>query len=513
MKGSQAGKNGITSLVCQMVDVILGFATRKVLIDTVGVELLGVNGTFASLLNTLSLAELGFEMAVVTSLYKPIEQDDTVMIEEMVSILKRIYEVVCIFVIVAGTAIAYFLPNIITGIKVDFSIYLAYFLYLAGSAITYLLAYKKSFLSANHSNYVINIVNTLCKVIATIVQICLLIRYKSFPLFVGVSIVQNLTANVAISIYVDKHYTYRFNRRINKELFKRVIIYVRDIFFGKIAGYVYASTDNLIISAFVNTIWVGLLGSYTQILYQLKNVMNNMFIAMRSDVASKFSEADDKSESYQIIKDWTFVRYVATVIIFVPGFVLCDCFVAAWLGSDYVLQPAISLLLVIDIYISLVHGMLVECINIFQFFDYERNISIVGAIINIGVSLFLAKQIGVAGVLVGTVVSQTYFWIARSIVMFRYYFLNDTRKFVNYWATCLGYTFVFFSMCFGCRYVFGLVPMSDSYIKFIIGGIICYLIIIPLMIIVFCRTPEFRFVKVKTNDYMNRFMRRFRKLL
>ena len=59
MRDRLAVKNGVITLGCQLSDVILGFIVRKIFITYIGVEMLGLNGTFTSLLSTLSLAELG----------------------------------------------------------------------------------------------------------------------------------------------------------------------------------------------------------------------------------------------------------------------------------------------------------------------------------------------------------------------------------------------------------------------------------------------------------------------
>ena len=68
-RGTIAIRNSTVSLLTQILTIVLQFATRSVFIRYLGVELLGLSSTFASLLSTLSLAELGFQSAVVFNLY------------------------------------------------------------------------------------------------------------------------------------------------------------------------------------------------------------------------------------------------------------------------------------------------------------------------------------------------------------------------------------------------------------------------------------------------------------
>jgi O-antigen/teichoic acid export membrane protein len=188
------------------------------------------------------------------------------------------------------------------------------------------------------------------------------------------------------------------------------------------------------------------------------------------------------------------LRYVTVVLLFVPGFVLCDSFISLWLGKNFVLSIAISLLIVTDIFIHFVHGALVDYIAGLGYFRQDRKISIIGAILNLVLSLLLVNSIGITGVLIGTVVSQSFFWIFRSVIVFKTYFKDLKEKFLNYWLYCIGCTFMFYTLCFLSWWVFKKIPMEESYLKIVVGGIVCCLINIPIILIVFARTKEFKYL-------------------
>lgn len=476
------------------MDIILGFVVRKAFIDFIGIDMLGLNGTFTSILSTLSLAELGFESAVIFSLYRPMKEENKSEIEETVAILKRIYEFVGGFVIVAGFLISLGLPYIIKGIAINAETYASFYVQLIGTASTYFFAYKKTFLLAQQKDYVRTLFMSGSKIIATVIQIISIYTLHSFLFYVAVGTIQNVAASFLTSKYVDNKYDYNFKRnRIDQNIFRRLLSDVKEIFFGKLAGYIYSSTDSLIISAFVGTISVGILGNYTQILYQMKTVVNNMFMSTKPIIGHFLIDETDKTHTFQILQNYTFIRFAAAVCLFVPGYVLSDSFISSWVGADYVLPKLISLLLVLDIFIHFVHGALVDYIAGLGYFKLDRNISIIGALINIVLSISLVNSMGLSGVLIGTVVSQTFFWISRSISIFKYYFENSKVRFWTYWRRCILYIITFFILCFGCERVFELIPMSDSYFKFIIGGFTCYTIIIPIMYFIFSKTEEFAY--------------------
>ena len=79
MKDSRTKKSIIntgTSFVSQFIIILLGFISRRVLIYSVGVQYLGINGLMSNILTVFSLAESGIGVAIGYSLYKPLAEDD-----------------------------------------------------------------------------------------------------------------------------------------------------------------------------------------------------------------------------------------------------------------------------------------------------------------------------------------------------------------------------------------------------------------------------------------------------
>ncbi len=495
MREKLAIKNGAITLFCQAIDVILGFVVRKLFITYLGMTYLGINGTFASILNTLSLAELGFESAVIYNLYRPMREKDKNAIEEIIVILKRIYEVVGVFIVVAGIGISFLLPNFLKDVTVTPEIRAVFYLQLAGTAVTYFLAYKRTFLLALQKDYIRSVINSVVKIAATTVQIIVLLNYPSFILYTVIGIFQNFLTNLIMAVYVDKTEMYNFkSKKINRGRLRAILNNVKDIFIGKIAGYIYSSTDNLILSSFVSVTSVGLLGNYTQILYQIRSIVSNALNSTRPIIGHFLTSNESREHSFEILKRYTFLRYVISMMLLVPGYVLCDCFIASWIGSDYTLGKTVSMLLTADIFIHFVHGALVDYISGLGYFRQDRAISIVGAVINLAISLGLVNVIGIYGVLLGTVVSQTFFWISRSVIVFRDHYEWAKGYFRTYWMKSIVYFASYLLLSFGIRSVFERIPMADSYLKFIAGGVLCYVVIIPVMALLYFRTDEFSFV-------------------
>lgn len=79
--------NARMNLICYMASLVVAFFTRKVFLDQLGTEFIGLTGTLQSLLGFLNLAELGIGSAIGYVLYKPIFDDDKEKINEIIQFL------------------------------------------------------------------------------------------------------------------------------------------------------------------------------------------------------------------------------------------------------------------------------------------------------------------------------------------------------------------------------------------------------------------------------------------
>ena len=79
---SKSIKNSSVALVFYFINLILQFFSRKLFLDYLGAEVLGLNTTATNLLQFLNLAELGVGSAISCTLYKPLAEKDANAINE-----------------------------------------------------------------------------------------------------------------------------------------------------------------------------------------------------------------------------------------------------------------------------------------------------------------------------------------------------------------------------------------------------------------------------------------------
>ena len=178
--------NTIFGLLLKLYQAVLPFVVRTVMIRTIGIEYLGLNGLFTSVLQTLSIAELGISGAITFSMYKPIAQGDTECVCALLRLYRLLYRIIGLAVFCMGACLIPFLPKLISGdVPADINIYVLYGMYLVSTALSYsLFSYRSSLLEAHQHNSVISKINIITTSVQFVLQITFLLVFRNYYLFI-----------------------------------------------------------------------------------------------------------------------------------------------------------------------------------------------------------------------------------------------------------------------------------------------------------------------------------------
>ena len=83
--------NARVNLIFYFLSLALSFFSRKIFLDTLGADFMGLIGALNNLLGFLNLAELGISTAIGYVLYKPLFEHDERKINEIISVFGFIY--------------------------------------------------------------------------------------------------------------------------------------------------------------------------------------------------------------------------------------------------------------------------------------------------------------------------------------------------------------------------------------------------------------------------------------
>ena len=181
---------------------------RTAMIYLMGVQYLGLNSLFVSILQVLNLAELGVGSAMVYSMYKPIAEDDDITICALMKLYRIYYRAIGLIIAIVGGALTPFIPKLISGdVPAGINIYILYLLNLFSTVLSYwLFAYKNSILQAHQRVDVISKVTLVTNTVQYALQVVVLWEFKNYYLFVLVTLVMQVVTNVATAAVADRIY-------------------------------------------------------------------------------------------------------------------------------------------------------------------------------------------------------------------------------------------------------------------------------------------------------------------
>lgn len=487
-------KNSVIGIVGHMISMVFGFVIQKAFLYYLGLEILGVNGVITDTLGFLSLAELGVGGAITYRLYKPLVENDEEKIASLMKLYNYLYNIIGLIVFAVGNILMLFLPFFMKDITVDLSfVRLAYYIQLINTASTYFFAYKRSLLYVDQKQYVCKIIDMCCNILFCILRLLALVFTKNYVLYLILMLLQSVISNVIVSVYCNKAYPLLKMKNVKKyaEL-KEIFKDTKEILLGKLAGYVYSATDNLVISSILGVTNVGSMSNYKIVTNSVKNLMSSMTDSIMATVGN-FVHMKDEEEAFVMLKRYTFARYVV-VNIAAAGLIVCtDTFVAVVYGEQYLMTGLIPLLIVVDIFISMIYGPLGEFDNVLGYFSYEKWIHLTGAVLNLASSILLSFKFGILGVLLGTCLSQLFFWISKSILLCSKYF-KSSKKWRSLWGKYIAYVVVEIAEIIVIKFLCNAIFKNQYTIfAFIVQGVACVLIPVCFGTVFFGRTDEYKY--------------------
>lgn len=210
--------NAFASLADNLIRLIIKFASRYVFIYTLGQQYLGVSALFSSIITMLSLADLGFGIALPQALYKPLAEKDEERICTILKFYSKVYAIISFVVITIGIALLPFLKWIIatkdtSGIE---HLNIIYVLFIVQAAVSYLFIYKKTLFTADQKNYYVTVIESATSIVSTLCQIAILLLTRNYLLYLVISIVAIIIQNIFISRKCDKYYPFLKNIKTAK---------------------------------------------------------------------------------------------------------------------------------------------------------------------------------------------------------------------------------------------------------------------------------------------------------
>ena len=479
----------------QLVVTLLGFVSRTVFIRVLGMEYSGVNGLYTSILDVLSLTELGLADVVIYSLYKPLAEGDTDRLAALMGYYKVIYRYIAFAVGVIGLCLVPFLRVLVKSQIDRFHLVLYYLMFLANSVCSYLLVYKASIIQADQKRYLISKYNMLFKLLATLLQIVLLLVLRNFTVYLSIQIGMTVVNNLYVSRKADRLYPcLREKRELPKEEKKAIFRDVRHMFSYKAGGQLLTGTDNLYISSMISTATVGIYDNYTMIQTMVVTAFTNTLNQAVLGSIGNLNATGTQEQKKRIFDVYSLVFSWITTFCALSLLALYNPFIRIWAGEDWLLPMSTVAVICLNYFLPNVLTPVWSYRNTTGLFRETRDILLYAAGINLVLSYFMGLRWGLTGILAATAVSRvlTSFWYEPYLLHKRIFGCSSIPFFLRQGA-CLGVVVLSSAVITLVSSLCGLGVWADFFLR----GVLCLVIPNGLLLALNFRTEAFGYLKEK----------------
>jgi len=489
--------NFIINIGGQFITILMQFIVRTIFIQTLGKSYLGINGLFSNILSMLSLAELGVGNAILFKLYEPLSKNDTKRINILMKFYKKVYILIGITVTIIGLILIPFLHLLVNdynkleslGINAIF----IYILYLLQSVSSYLFwAYKSAIVKADQKEYIINLVTYGFTILSSVAQIIVLKVLNNFEIYIMVLIISVILQNYINAIIANKMYPF-INEKEDKSIEKKEVIdIIKDcsaIFLYRLNNVVLKATDNIIISFFLGLEMVGMYSNYYILYTTINTVFSKVFDSVTHSLGNLHT-THDYTHEHLILKTINFIAVILGATGGIGIFCVANEFINVWIGDSWIIMQPFALLMGIEIYSLAIRVFLSKYRSAMGLFQQAKYRPLFGMVINLIVSILLVKNLGICGVLIGTIIADwtTIMWYDPYIIY--KHGLNGKFSIKKYYI--MNCIYIIFTCIIGiidyiiCSNIF----LNRGWLSVIIHSAICGISVPLILFVVFRNTDE-----------------------
>ena len=483
-------KNAGVTIFFYFINVILGFWSRKIFYDYLGSEVLGLDTTASTLLMFLNLAELGIGSSVGYFLYRPMFENDTLVMNEIVALQGWIYRRVAFWVIGSSVILMSFFPLIFSDIQIPlWYAYATFIVMLVGSMLGYFMNYRQCVLNADQKGYKVTMVTQGVGTIFRIILILLLpVVSTPFILYIGMNLLGSLVGCLWLNHVLKTEYPWLKKAELSgKELLKKypdVLHKTKQIFFHKVTTLVVNQVAPLIMYAFTTLTAVAYYGNYLTLIDKAKDIIKNAFSSTGNAVGNLIASRDEEriqSVFWELIDSRLCISFACILVINL----ITEPFITVWLSSDYLLGKKVLVLVSILSFLSINRQTVDSFIGGYGLFQ-DIWAPVIEAVINLSVAIGLGYYWNIVGVQCGTLVSTiiiVYGW--------KPFFLYTRGFKLNPWKEYFLPMFWRWALLFANGIVFYILTMRidsnvfDSYMDIAVYAIKLAIIILPTIYLQF----------------------------
>ena len=495
--------NAEVNLIFYFLSLFFAFFSRKIFLDCLGAEFIGLTGTLGNILGYLNLTELGISASIGYFLFKPLQTDNKKEIQEILTLLGYLYNWIGAIICGGAVLISLFFPLIFAKVELGFGIiYFAFYSFLGSSLIGYFINYRQILLSADQKNYLVAIYYQSANLVKIALQIFLAYHYKNLYVWVAIEFLFGIIGCIILNWKINKEYPWlKINKKEGKLLLKKypeVLTKTKQVFIHKIKDFVLVKSDELFIFLFVSLKMVAYYGNYMIIISKLISLFSAITGSVGASVGNLVAEGD-KKRMLSVFWEFTTIQHTIAAILSFSLYNFLEPFIAHWLGAEYIMDHKILILLILFIYIT-------NSRNSVDSFNYAHGLyadvwsAWAELIINVFITIVCGLKWGIIGILLGKIVS-----LITIVVLWKPYYLFSSGFKVPvsiYWKGVMRNYAISALSFFSSTFILYRIPINPyqsiwSWIEYAAIGMVTFLTIDFTLTLLFAKGAKDSLNRIK----------------
>lgn len=433
--------NLVYALGSSLLLMLLGFATRRLLVFNFGNDITAASQVVDKLFNFFSIAEFGVGSVISYRLYEQIAAKDIEKISKYMSMYKWAYRAVGVVICVLAGIGALALPWIMPGVA---SIQTAYTVYLLNTISTlsgYFLVTRRLMYTCTQQGYLCTRIDFCFNVANYLARIAIALWLPNYILYFGVSILFNTGANLVVAARYKKDFPELHEVKVTLRDFKDLGVFhdLKYYLVHRLSNTIYGSSDTIVTSRMAGSAMTANLGNYTTVSDSATNIGNKIMDSFAAAIGnivydkSATANAHDKQVFWGLdLFSYFFGSFVATAYL-----CLFQPFISLWMGSDRLLPLGFVIVFSLNEYVGWNHRMLGSYRAVLGHFEQDQWFMVASAATNLILSFALFTAFGITGIVAATVVAHCIMWVGRGIVVCRQYMRGSGWRYLRVQAVHL----------------------------------------------------------------------------
>lgn len=391
----------------RIINIILPFISRTVILYIMGTQYLGLSSLFSSILSFLSLAELGIGGAMVYSMYKPIAENDFVMIRALLNLYRRLYRIIGVVILAMGLLLMPFLKVLVPEkLPDDINLYLLYAIYLFNAVLSYwLFAYKNALLQAYQRDDINSKIASVITPVSYVIMLACLALTKNYYAYVLWLPVFTIVTNLCRSTLVNRSFPNmgpegEIPDDLKQSIFKKTTALIGT----KLNTVVLNAADNLVMSAFLGLTVIAMYGNYYYIMSSVIGFLGIVYSSMTAGLGNSL-QTESAEDNYRNFEKFSFINSWLVGWCSVCLICLYQPFMVIWVGEKLMFPFYVVIEMGLYFYVYQIRKIPVVYKDAAGIWWEDRFRPYVCMAVNVGLNIVLVQIIGISGIILSTVFS------------------------------------------------------------------------------------------------------------